>query len=142
MDEMVWDEVLMHPATDALLGWVSQQPLLGALFVLMVMDVIMGMIAAYITKTLSSSVSWNGMVKKSGVLIVIGLGAVIQPFAGDIPLAKMVSMFFIAHESLSILENAAKAGIPLPEQLVETLEKLRPRPKTNVIVTPKQAANE
>jgi toxin secretion/phage lysis holin len=143
VDDFDWETVAMHPITDALLLWVTGQPLLGALFLLMLMDIVMGMIAAYVTRELSSTVSWVGMLKKSGVLVIIGLGAVIQPFAGDLPLAKMVSMFFIFHESLSIIENAARAGIPLPAQLLETLEKIKPAqavpPK---IVTPKEAANE
>lgn len=100
-------------------------PLVSTLLLLMIIDVICGLVTSFICKTVSSSVSWRGMSKKVVMLLVVGLAAVLEPFAQGIPLAKLVSLFYIATEALSIMENAAIAGVPLPSVLTEALVKIK-----------------
>lgn len=106
------------------------QPVIGALLILMVLDVLVGIVVAIGTRTLSSSVSWSGMSKKAIMLLIVGAAAVIEPYAQGLPLAKLVALFYLVTEGLSILENAALAGVPLPGVLTETLAKLKePKPR-------------
>ena len=98
-------------------------PWVGVLIVLMLLDIATGIFAAFITKQISSNLSWKGMNKKVFVFLLIGMGAVIEPGTGGIPLAKAIAGFYVLTHSISILENAAVAGIPLPPVLRESLLK-------------------
>lgn len=111
---------------------VSDYPFVGTLVLLMFLDVITGLIAAFISKEVSSTASFKGMAKKAQMLFGLGLAATLEPYSGRIPLTELYAMFFIAFEGLSILENMARSGLPIPEQLRESLEKLRTKdhPKT------------
>jgi toxin secretion/phage lysis holin len=92
---------------------------------LMAIDVLMGLVCAFAAKQLSSSVSWKGTGKKTGTLLIVALAVTLDPYVSDIALAKVVALFYCITESLSILENAGRLGIPLPSALVEALSKLR-----------------
>lgn len=105
--------------------WFSRQPVVIGLLALMFIDVFAGLFLAITRKTVSSTVSWRGMSKKAMVLLVILASAVLQQFVPMLPVLNMVSLFYTCTEALSILENAALAGIPLPAGLKETLIKLR-----------------
>jgi toxin secretion/phage lysis holin len=111
--------------TSAAFHLLQGMPLVSTLLLLMVIDVISGLATSFITKTVSSAVSWRGMSKKVIMLLVVGLAAVLEPFAQGIPLAKLVSLFYIATEALSIMENAALAGVPLPSVLTDALVKIK-----------------
>lgn len=98
---------------------------LGTLLVLMVCDVAVGTIAAWITKRISSLTSFRGMGKKVIMLIAVGAGAAIGR-ESNMPLAQIIAGYYCVTEMWSILENMAKAGIPFPEQVTAALEKLNP----------------
>lgn len=100
-------------------------PVVGVLMCVIGCDIIMGAIAAFNTKSLSSSVTYIGGMKKVGILILVGFTRVIEPYTQGLPLANLTAMYYIWHESLSILENAARAGIALPPFLTDALQKLR-----------------
>lgn len=91
----------------------------------MVADILTGLIAAFITKSVSSTVSWAGMSRKVGIWIVVGLCAGLEPLANGIPLAHIACLFYIGTEGLSIVENLAHAGVPLPPRLIDVLHKLK-----------------
>jgi toxin secretion/phage lysis holin len=106
--------------------WIQAQPFLVVLLGLQALDIVSGLIAAYVTKQISSTVSSSGMGRKSMVWLLVGVAAIIDQFTGDIPETKLVCMFYSATELLSILENAARAGLPLPPALKDALKKLEP----------------
>lgn len=126
-----------------LTGWVKQIPMVSTLLVLIGIDVFSGSLVAVTQRKLNSTTSWRGMSRKIIIMLLIGVGAVLQPFAQGLPLANMISMFYIVTESISILENAGALGVPLPSFLMEVLLKMkdserdRSAQKTNtMIVTP------
>lgn len=119
------DDIAVHPFTRALFAWFSQYPWVGTLFAVMVLDVLSGFIAAFRTKQLDSSVSWVGMAKKAGVWLIILLAAALNKATPEIPAAKLVAFFYILHESLSIVENLGRAGVPLPPLLMDSLARMR-----------------
>ncbi len=107
------------------LDWFSLQPIVSGLLILMLIDVLTGCCLAVVQKKLSSTTSWRGMCKKVIVLLLVGVAAVLEPFANGIPLSKLVAVFYIVTEALSIMENAAMAGVPLPAPLIDALVKLK-----------------
>jgi toxin secretion/phage lysis holin len=106
--------------------WGRLPLLLQSLLVLMALDIASGLIAGYITRSLSSDVSWRGMAKKSLVLLLIAACEILQrTWNLGLPLASAVVGFYIVHEMISIVENTARAGLPMPRALTSALRKLR-----------------
>lgn len=113
--------------------WTGLVPIIQALMVLMVLDVVSGFLSAFINSTLSSDVSLRGMAKKAMVLLLVTMAAWLQPLVGLDALDDLVTGFFIAHEGLSILENAANAGLPIPAVLRAALAKLNPETERETV---------
>ncbi len=104
-------------------GWLAEHPMVGLLMLLMALDIVTGVIAAVVTRRLSSSASWRGMAKKSMTLLLIGVAVGFEPYAGGLPLVNLVTGFYAFTEALSILENASEAGVPIPQALRDVLAK-------------------
>lgn len=99
---------------------------LAALVVAMLIDYVSGVIAAYINPTLSlnSQRGFRGILKKIMILLLVSLGHVLDTAMHQQIICIAVTYFFLGNEGLSIVENAAKAGVPIPARLKETLEQL------------------
>ncbi len=99
--------------------------LIKAMFILVMLDYITGIIKAAYLKSLSSYIGFKGILKKVTIFIVIALSVVIQRLIGaTIALREIVIMFFICNEALSLLENAAVL-VPVPDTLKDILLQLR-----------------
>lgn len=99
--------------------------LLTALLVLMVLDFVTGICRAVYMKKLSSEVGLRGIAKKVLALSVVVLAFAIESIIGmEFALREIVITFFIANEGISILENAAATGLPVPEKIKEVLIQL------------------
>ena len=105
------------------LGWNST---IEALLVLMVLDYLTGLMAAYICPDLklNSARGLRGICKKIMILMLVVLAHELEKAAGVPAVQSVVVWFFIGNEGLSIIENAAKAGVPIPSKLRDTLEQL------------------
>lgn len=101
--------------------------LLKALTAFIIIDYITGVIAAVITKKLSSEIGFKGIAKKVFILSLVAVGHIIDTHViGESSLCRSAVIgFYIANEGISILENAAVLGIPLPEKLVEIFQQLK-----------------
>ena len=110
------------------LGW---DEALEALLVLMVLDYITGLLAAYINPNLqlNSNRGDKGICKKIMILLLIVLAHELEKATGIPAVQSIVVWFFIGNEGLSIIENAEKAGIPVPAKLRDTLEQLQTEKK-------------
>ena len=88
------------------------------LLILMVIDYITGISAAYINPNmkLDSSKCGTGALKKVVIATTYRRDLIGQTMAKDV-----VLLFFIGREALSILENSANCGLPIPEKLKATL---------------------
>lgn len=109
-----------------------------ALIALMFLDVFAGMLAAWTKKTLSSRQALKGiMVSKIMKLAVLVAAHIVQPYVfpalsvdfgtSTLHLVEIVAVFFIIQEVLSILENAALAGVKLPAFLTDALKEVQER---------------
>lgn len=102
---------------------------------LMGIDIATGLLAAAIAKNVSSTTAYEGMVRKAIMLLLVGLGVILEPYAQEVPLGKMLALSFTIVEVLSIVENAARAGVPIPNALREFLVKLRSSNATDTITS-------
>ena len=105
-------------------GW---DTILQALVALMVLDYITGVSAAFSANRLNSKIGLRGIIRKVTMLLVVMMAGFLDLGLGlQEPLLRtVVIMFFIANEGLSMLENAAAIGVPIPKRLVEALEALK-----------------
>ena len=104
-------------------GWDGQ---IEALLCLMLIDYISGVLAAYINPKLSlnSQRGFKGICKKIMIMLLVAVAHIVDRAVGQAMAQAIVVWFFIGNEGLSIIENAAKAGLPVPEKLKQTLEQL------------------
>ena len=95
------------------------------LIVIMIIDYVTGVMANILN--LDSKVGFKGIAKKVMILALVAVGAQVDKAMGtDGYICRtLVTMFYIANESLSIVENSAKMGLPLPKKLIDCLEKLK-----------------
>ncbi len=98
--------------------------LLYALLVFVIIDYITGVMCAVNDKKLSSAVGFRGICRKVLIFLLVGLAHILdmQVLHQEGVLRTAVIFFFLANDGLSILENAAHLGLPVPEQLKEVLE--------------------
>ena len=106
---------------------------LKTLLLLMVLDYITGLICAGKDKALSSSTGFKGLCKKILILIIVGVSVSVDNATGTNGIVRsMVIFFYASMEGISILENATRAGVPVPEQLKEMLVQLKKGNKKEV----------
>ncbi|MDE6835184.1 MAG: phage holin family protein [Ruminococcus sp.] len=107
--------------------WGKFDGLLYALITFMVLDYITGIISAYIRKEISSSAGFRGIARKVFIMILVAVGHILdtQVIGAGCVCRSVVIGFYISNEGISILENSAGIGLPLPEKLTEILIKLR-----------------
>lgn len=99
---------------------------LEALVWAMVIDYLTGVLAAYINPRLmlDSRTGFRGICKKILILLLVSLAHFVDSATGQQIVCTAVVWFFLGNEGLSILENAAKAGVPVPGKLRQTLKQL------------------
>ena len=95
------------------------------LIIIMIIDYMSGVIANRIN--LDSKIGFRGIAKKVMILALVAVGAQVDKAMGtDGYICRtLVTMFYIANESLSIVENSAKIGLPVPQKLIDCLEQLK-----------------
>lgn len=91
----------------------------------MVADYITGILCALYEKKLNSKTGFKGIIKKSVILIIVSLAVVAGKAANFEGIRNMVISFYIANESLSVLENAAKMDVPVISKLKNVLQQLK-----------------
>ena len=103
--------------------------LLYALVAFVVIDYITGVMCAVNDKTLSSEVGFRGICRKVLIFLLVGIANIldVQVIGTGSVLRTAVIFFYISNEGVSLLENAAHLGLPVPEQIKIVLEQLHDR---------------
>ena len=130
--DIVWAKIQM--AVAAIGGWLGyflggMDGLMIALIVFMALDYITGLMCAIADKKLSSAVGFKGICKKVLILMLVGVAHIVDLHVvgtGD-ALRSAVVCFYLSNESVSMLENAAHLGLPIPEKLKSVLAQLHGR---------------
>ncbi len=118
-------------AATALGGWLGYflggaDGLLLALVAMAALDYLTGVLCAAADKTLSSAVGYKGICRKALIFILVGVGHILDTYVAGSGAAirTAVICFYLSNEGLSLLENAARLGLPVPERLKEALRQL------------------
>jgi len=93
----------------------------------MILDYATGVIKAYINKQVSSDVGLKGIARKSLILIVLIVAVMLDRLlnAGTWLFRTLICYFYIANEGISLLENCAQLGLPIPDKLRDALVQLQ-----------------
>ena len=99
----------------------------GLLYALI--DYITGVMCAIADKNLSSEVGFKGICRKVLIFLLVGIANVldVQIIGTGSVLRTAVIFFYISNEGVSLLENAAHLGIPVPDKIKTVLEQLHDR---------------
>ena len=133
--DLIWTKVQI--AVTALGGWLGyflggMDGLMIALIVLMTLDYVSGVMCAIIDKKLSSAVGFKGICKKVFILMLVGVAHIIDlhVVGTGSALRGAVICFYMSNEGLSLLENAAHVGLPIPDKLRDILSQLHDKERT------------
>ena len=104
-------------------GW---DGFLYALLAFVVIDYVTGLMCAVLDKKLPSEVGFRGIFKKVLIFSLVAIGNIVdQSVIGDGSVIRTAVIFFyLSNEGVSILENAAHIGLPVPQKLKDILEQL------------------
>lgn len=113
------------------LGWFlgGCDGLIYALILFVVVDYITGVMCAVSDKKLSSEVGFKGICRKVLIFLLVGIGHILdtQIIGTGSVLRTAVIFFYLSNEGVSLIENAAHLGLPIPEKLKVVLEQLHDR---------------
>ena len=130
--DLVWAKIQV--AITAIGGWLGfflggLDGMLIALIIFMVLDYVTGIMCAILDKSLSSAVGFKGIFKKVLILIMVGIANIVDVHVVGTgsALRGAVICFYLSNEGLSLLENAAYIGLPVPEKLKDILSQLHRR---------------
>ena len=118
-------------ALGGFLGWYlgGMDGFLYALIAFVLVDYITGVMCAIADKKLSSAVGFKGICKKVLILMLVGVANVvdIHIVGTGSALRSAVICFYLSNEGLSLLENAAHIGLPIPDKMKDVLAQLHGR---------------
>ena len=132
---LIWAKIQI--AITAIGGWLGYflgglDGLMIALIVLMTLDYVSGVMCAIIDRKLSSAVGFKGVCKKVFILMLVGVAHIIDlhVVGTGSALRGAVICFYMSNEGLSLLENAAHIGLPIPDKLRDILAQLHDKERT------------
>lgn len=103
--------------------------LLIALVVFVAVDYVTGVMCAISDKKLSSEVGFKGICRKVLIFLLVGIANIldVQVIGTGSVLRTAVIFFYLSNEGVSLLENAAHLGLPVPEKMKDILAQLHDR---------------
>ena len=127
-----WNVIqLVFTAIGGWLGWFlgGCDGLLYALIAFVTLDYITGIMCAVVDHKLSSEIGFRGIFRKVLIFALVGIGHILdsQVIGSGSVLRTAGIFFYISNEGVSLVENAAHLGLPIPEKLKDVLEQLHDR---------------
>ena len=127
--DLIWTKLQM--AVTVLGGWLGYfiggvDGLMTALIAMMVLDYVTGIMCAIVDKQLSSAIGFKGIFKKVLIVMLVGVAHIVDLHVvgtGE-ALRSAVICFYLSNEGVSVLENAGRLGLPIPEKLKAILAQL------------------
>ncbi len=103
--------------------------LLYTLLAFVVLDYATGVMCAVADHKLSSAIGFRGIFRKVLIFALVGVGHLLdaQVLGSVGVLRTAVIFFYLSNEGVSLIENAAHLGLPIPEKLKAVLEQLHDR---------------
>ena len=128
----IWVSIqLAFSALGGFLGWYlgGVDGFLYALIAFVLVDYITGVMCAIADKKLSSEVGFKGICRKVLIFLLVGIANIldVQVIGTGSVLRTAVIFFYLSNEGVSLLENAAHLGLPVPEKMKDILAQLHDR---------------
>lgn len=102
--------------------------MLHAIVLFVIIDYVTGVLRAGYEKKISSYIGEWGIVRKIVIFMVIAAANELDLLIGTDHLLRLTTIsFFLSNEGISLLENIAALGIPIPPQLLNTLAEIKNR---------------
>lgn len=100
---------------------------LALLCYVMMLDYLSGIMASYFNPELhlDSNIGFMGICKKIAVLLLVSLMYRLSVALGQPMVYFAILWFYVGNESLSVVENLAKCGVPFPKKLKDSLKQLK-----------------
>jgi toxin secretion/phage lysis holin len=121
MKDFIHTLQIIFAAIGGYIGWFlgGFDGLLYALVAFVVIDYITGIMAAILEKKLSSNIGFKGIFKKVLIFTFVGISHIVDIYIlqNGSAVRTAVIFFYLSNEGLSIIENATKIGLPVPEKL-------------------------
>ena len=109
-------------------GWLfgGFDGLFYALVALVIIDYITGVLVAIYEKKVSSVIGFKGISRKTMIFALIASGSIIDQhiIGSGNSIRTMLIVFYLANEGISIIENAGKVGLPMPEKFKNIFSQL------------------
>ena len=128
----IWTWIqIAFSALGGFVGWFlgGADGFLYALLAFVIIDYITGILCAIADKTLSSEVGFKGICRKVLIFALVGIGNIVDIYVmGEAGILRTAVIFFyLSNEGVSLLENSAHLGLPIPEKLKTVLSQLHHR---------------
>ena len=128
----IWTGIqIAFSAIGGFIGWLlgGFDGFLYALIAFAVIDYITGVMCAISDKKLSSEVGFKGICRKVLIFVLVGIGNLVDVYVlGEAGVLRTAVIFFyLSNEGVSLLENSAHLGLPIPQKLKSVLEQLHDR---------------
>lgn len=137
MGEKIWKAIAAAAGAVASF-FCGLPPILWVLLAVMTLDYLTGILCGIMGKSqktehggLSSSTAFTGLLKKLLIIAIVSLAYLLDhavslnvgvQFAA---VSGATCLWFIASEGISIVENAAQMGVPIPKALKQALEVMK-----------------
>ena len=112
----------------AICKWIGDfDGLIEALVMFVVADYITGVCCAINERTLSSAIGFKGILQKVLIFLLVAVANIIDAriIGEDRLLRTAVIFFYLSNEGISILENVARLGLPIPDKLRDFLTSIK-----------------
>ena len=98
-----------------------------ALITFVIIDYITGLMVAVLEHKLSSEIGFRGIFKKVLIFALVGIGNMIDIhlIGSGSAVRTAVIFFYVSNEGISIIENAARIGLPVPKKLLDVLAQIK-----------------
>lgn len=132
--KQIWTGIqIAFTALGGFLGWFlgGVDGFLYALIAFVVIDYVTGVMCAVVDKNLSSAVGFKGICRKVLIFALVGIGNILDVYVlGEAGVLRTAVIFFyLSNEGISLLENSAHLGLPIPEKLKDVLSQLHNKTK-------------
>jgi toxin secretion/phage lysis holin len=123
-----WFHKIGSTVTGATVGYLfgGWDALLQILLVFVCIDYISGLLASGVEGRLSSKVGFKGIAKKVMIFALVAVAHMIDKALGESHIFRdSVIFFYLGNELISILENAGRTGLPVPDQIKSAVQVLK-----------------
>ncbi|GLI49919.1 hypothetical protein TSYNTROOL_23400 [Tepidanaerobacter syntrophicus] len=121
MKEFIETMQIAFAAIGGFLGYIlgGWDGFLYALVAFITLDYVTGVMLAVVERKLSSEIGFRGIFKKVLIFVMVAIGHIIdlKIIGTGSAIRTAVIFFYASNEGISILENAAKLGLPIPDKL-------------------------